>query len=195
MKRAQQAEIFATLCKHSSRLNALLEDLLTIARLEARHEKIERQELSPAELIQTVADDWAGKMEEKKLTLELDLAPDLPHLMADRRRLEQVLHNLLQNAVKYTEPGGRITLRAAGDSAAITVRVEDTGIGIQPADLPHIFERFYRADKARTREHGGTGLGLSIVKHIVHLHGGTVSAQSRFGQGTAIILRLPLAAA
>jgi two-component system phosphate regulon sensor histidine kinase PhoR len=195
MARKEQAEIFDILRKHSSRLNALLEDLLTIARLEARHEKLSRQELSLGELIRGVADDWTGKMEQKKLTLVLDLAPDLPRLFADRGRLEQVLHNLLQNAVKYTEPTGRITLSAAADSTTLTVRVEDTGIGIPPTDLPHIFERFYRADKARTREHGGTGLGLSIVKHIVHLHGGTVAAESTYGKGTTILLHLPLSPA
>jgi two-component system phosphate regulon sensor histidine kinase PhoR len=102
------------------------------------------------------------------------------------------LHNLLENAVKYTAANGSITLRATSDEAAVIVRVEDTGSGIPPADLPHIFERFYRADKSRAREQGGTGLGLSIVKHIVHLHGGSVAAESQFGKGTAIILRLPM---
>ncbi|HSH92951.1 MAG TPA: ATP-binding protein, partial [Roseimicrobium sp.] len=108
-----------------------------------------------------------------------------------RLRIEQVVDNLLENAVKYTDPDGRITLRAAPDRDAVVLRVEDTGIGIPPGDLPHIFERFYRTDKARTREQGGTGLGLSIVKHIVNLHGGTATAESTYGKGTAIILRLP----
>ncbi|HSI11980.1 MAG TPA: ATP-binding protein, partial [Chthoniobacter sp.] len=107
-------------------------------------------------------------------------------------RLEQVLHNLLQNAVKYTETGGNIALRAAAHNGHVEVRVEDTGLGIPPTDLPHIFERFYRADKARTREMGGTGLGLSIVKHIIQLHGGSVAAESKYGKGTTIILQLPV---
>ncbi len=195
MPRKAQAEIFDILRKHSQRLNALLEDLLTIARLESRHEKLNRQELQLGAVMQAAADDWAGKMRQKKLVLAVEAAPDLPRVFADRLRLEQVLHNLLENAVKYTEPEGRITLRATADAVAVVLRVEDTGTGIPPADLPHIFERFYRADKSRTREHGGTGLGLSIVKHIVHLHGGTVSAESTYGKGTAILLRLPRAGA
>jgi two-component system phosphate regulon sensor histidine kinase PhoR len=192
MERAEQAEIFEILRKHSQRLNALLEDLLTIARLESRHEKLEHSTLDLGPLLGDIAGDWEAKMRQKKLTLEIEVAPDLPSIRADRRRIEQVLNNLLENAVKYTEPAGRITLRATAEAAAIVVRVEDTGIGIPPTDLPHIFERFYRADKARTREQGGTGLGLSIVKHLVNLHGGTVSAESTYGKGTAISLRLPL---
>lgn len=195
MARKEQAEIFEVLRKHSLRLNALLEDLLTLARLESRHETLDRCELDLGEVMRSVAADWAAKIRAKKLTVAVEAAPDLPPVLADRLRLEQVLHNLLENAVKYTEPEGRITLRATADAQAVVLRVEDTGSGIPPADLPHIFERFYRADKARTREQGGTGLGLSIVKHIVQLHGGTVSAESKYGGGTAIILRLPTAAA
>jgi len=194
MPRKEQAEVYEVLRKHSLRLNALLEDLLTLARLESRHEKLDLRELNLAEVMKSVAGDWAAKLRQKKLTLNIDTPPDLPTVRADRLRLEQVLHNLLENAVKYTEVAGTITLRAISDASSVTLRIEDTGTGIPPSDLPHIFERFYRADKARTREHGGTGLGLSIVKHIVHLHGGTVSAESKYGSGTAIILRLPMAA-
>ncbi len=193
MPRKAQAEIFEILRKHSQRLNALLEDLLTLARLEARHEKIDPKALQLGDVIRAVTGDWAAKMRQKKLTLVIEAEPDLPRVLADRLRIEQVLHNLLENAVKYTEVEGRITLRATAETDTILLRVEDTGTGIPPADLPHIFERFYRADKARTREQGGTGLGLSIVKHIVHLHGGTVSATSKYGKGTAILLRLPRA--
>lgn len=194
MPRKEQAEVFEVLRKHSLRLNALLEDLLTLARLESRHEKLDLRELNLADVMNGVAGDWAAKLRQKNLVLTIDTPPDLPTVLADRLRLEQVLHNLLENAVKYTEASGTITLRATADASSVTLRVEDTGTGIPPNDLPHIFERFYRADKARTREHGGTGLGLSIVKHIVHLHGGTVSAESKYGRGTAIILRLPMAA-
>ena len=121
------------------------------------------------------------------------MAAGLPPLFADRLRLDQVLGNLLENAVKYTGPGGKIRLGAAQFDEEIELRVEDSGLGIPPADLPHIFERFYRADKARTREQGGTGLGLSIVKHIVQAHGGSVAAESTYGAGTTVIVRLPLA--
>ena len=192
MPRKAQAEIFEILRKHSSRLNALLEDLLMIARLESRHEKLVRSEMHLGGVLRAVAEDWEAKIRQKNLSLAIEVAPELPALMADQLRIEQVVHNLLENAVKYTDPNGCITLRATAAEGMVELRVEDTGIGIPPGDLPHIFERFYRADKARTREQGGTGLGLSIVKHIVHLHGGTVSAESKYGKGTAIILRLPV---
>ncbi len=191
MPRKEQAEIFEILRKHSSRLNALLEDLLTIARLESRHEELEKKDLNLGDLLQAATVDWAAKVREKKLSLSVDAPRDL-RMSADPLRLEQVLNNLLENAVKYTNEGGRICLRAAALGEHVELRVEDTGSGIPPTDLAHIFERFYRADKARSREHGGTGLGLSIVKHIVQLHGGNVTAESSFGKGTAIILRLPL---
>lgn len=191
MPRKAQAEIFDILRKHSLRLNALLEDLLRIARLEARQEKLVRSDVDLEELLQGTAADWETKIRRKKLTMLVETEPGLPHLMADRLRIEQVINNLLENALKYTDPDGRITLRATADHDAVVLRVSDTGIGIPPGDLPHIFERFYRTDKARSREQGGTGLGLSIVKHIVHLHGGTATAESTYGKGTTIILRLP----
>ncbi len=194
MERDQQAGVFTILRKHSLRLNALLEDLLLLARLESRHEKIEKAPLQSAALLRATDTDWTAKLRAKQLTLSVDAADDLPRVDGDVRRIEQVIHNLLENAVKYTEAGGRIALRARLAGDLMEVRVEDTGRGIPPADVPHIFERFYRADKARTREQGGTGLGLSIVKHIVQLHGGTAAAESRYGEGTTILLRLPLAA-
>ena len=192
MSREDQAGVFAILSKHSQRLNALLEDLLTLARLESRQETLRQEEIAVEEFLRGVGEDWASKMAKKNLTLTLEVAADLPPLFADPLRLEQVLNNLLENAVKYTEPGGRIQLRAACAGGQMELRVEDSGLGIPPADLPHIFERFYRADKARTREQGGTGLGLSIVKHIAQTHGGAVTAESKYGVGTAIIVRLPV---
>jgi signal transduction histidine kinase len=102
------------------------------------------------------------------------------------------MNNLVENALKYTEPGGAVRVRGSSLPFGIEFRVDDSGIGITPQDLPHIFERFYRADKARGREQGGTGLGLTIVKHIAQLHGGSVHAESTYGKGTSIILRLPL---
>ncbi len=191
MSAKAQREIFEILRKHSLRLNALLEDLLTLARLESRHDQLDLQPLQLADYVPGVTGDWARRIERKGIGLAIEIAADLPPLPGDAMRLEQVFNNLLENAAKYTEKGGRIAIKAAAAGGAVEVRVEDTGIGIPPADLPHIFERFYRADKARTRGHGGTGLGLAIVKHIVQSHGGTVSAESTYGKGTAIIFRLP----
>jgi two-component system phosphate regulon sensor histidine kinase PhoR len=108
----------------------------------------------------------------------------LPRVMADQGRLEQVVVNLLENAIKYTPDGGSIRLFTEDDAQYVKVSVADTGIGIPFKDLPRIFERFYRVDEARTREQGGTGLGLAIVKHIVQLHGGAVSVSSESGKGS-----------
>ena len=195
MPRTEQVEIFAIMDKHSQRLHALLEDLLILARLESRHDELHCEDIALARFIQTVCEDWKAKMAKKQIALSIDLPANLPPLAADPMRLEQVLNNLLENALKYTEANGEIRIRASERAGGIELRVEDTGIGIPPTDLPHIFERFYRADKARSRERGGTGLGLSIVKHIVQSHGGSVTAQSKYGAGTAIILNWPPAAA
>jgi signal transduction histidine kinase len=135
--------------------------------------------------------EWKLRSVSKKITLDLEIEPGLQPLVADTLRMEQVITNLIDNAIKYTPAGGGVCLRAGAVDGQIEIRVEDNGVGILPADLPHIFERFYRADKARSREQGGTGLGLSIVKHIVQSHHGTVTAESTYGKGTSIILRLP----
>ncbi|HEX8297018.1 MAG TPA: ATP-binding protein [Chthoniobacteraceae bacterium] len=192
MPRKSQVEIFEILRKHSLRLNALVEDLLIIARLESRHDTLQREPVLLEDFLRQTAADWEARGTRKKVVIDLDLEPNLPPVSADLLKLEQVLNNLLENAIKYTDQGGRITLGARRVEDWLEVRVQDTGSGIPPTDLPHIFERFYRADKARTREQGGTGLGLSIVKHIVQTHGGSVFAESTYGKGTAIIFRLPL---
>jgi len=194
LPRAELVETLGVLKRHSARLNALVEDLLIIARLESRTDRLNPEPIDPHGLVADLAKDWQLPAAKKNVVFSADCAADAPEFEADAFRLEQVLNNLVDNAIKYTEPGGRVVLRAAASEMGIEFRVEDSGIGIRPDDLPHIFERFYRADKARSREQGGTGLGLSIVKHIVQLHGGTVRAESAFGEGTAIVIDLPLVA-
>ena len=127
--------------------------------------------------------------------LSAHVQPDLSAMPADPLRLDQVFGNLFDNALKYTPLGGSITIDVRTERDSFLVTVQDTGGGIPPADLPHIFERFYRADKARARDQGGTGLGLSIVKHIVQSHGGAVRAESVHGKGTKILLTFPAAPA
>jgi two-component system phosphate regulon sensor histidine kinase PhoR len=178
--------------KHSLRLNALLDDLLILARLESRDERLHCEPIQLAEFTRAIATDWALHSAQKKIEVDVQIPSTLPPLVADALRLEQVLNNLIGNALKYTNSGGRVIVHAEVVEECMEIRVEDNGVGIPPADLPHIFERFYRADKARSREQGGTGLGLSIVKHIVQTHGGSLKAESTFGKGTAITLRLPL---
>jgi two-component system phosphate regulon sensor histidine kinase PhoR len=166
--------------------------LLIIARLESRKEKLNIEPIEPCGLIEDVVADWKVRAEKKDITLTAECDPDTPEFEADAFRVEQVMNNLVENALKYTEPGGSVCVRGSASPFGIEIRVSDTGIGITPQDLPHIFERFYRADKARSREQGGTGLGLSIVKHIAQMHAGSVHAESTYGKGTSIIFRLPL---
>jgi two-component system phosphate regulon sensor histidine kinase PhoR len=178
--------------RHSDRLNALVEDVLSLARLESPGAELDLSEVDLSELLHSTIRDWEKRFEARQLTSHLEVAPDVPLLEGDENRLQEVIYNLLDNAVKYSQPGGVITLRAAVEGDRVRTSVSDQGIGIRDADLPRIFERFYRADKGRSRELGGTGLGLSIVKHIVQLHGGTVEAESEPGKGTTISVLLPV---
>lgn len=192
----ERERILRVLEKHSTRLQSLVDDLLSLARLEAPNPQLHFAAVTVDEFLRRVAADWEKKAASKELTIETQIADDLPPTEADEARLEEVMHNLLDNAMNYSGAHSRITITAARDGAhAISISVSDQGAGIAAADLPRIFERFYRADKARTREIGGTGLGLAIVKHIVQLHGGNVSAESQLGRGTTIRVTLPISAA
>lgn len=177
--------------RHSDRLNALVEDVLSLARLESPGAELDLSEVDLAELLHSIMRDWEKRFAAKQLKSHLNFPGNLPLLQADESRLQEVIYNLLDNAVKYSQPGGTVFLRAEIEGERVRISVADQGVGIPEADLPRIFERFYRADKARSRELGGTGLGLSIVKHIVQLHGGTVEARSEPGKGTTISLLLP----
>ena len=144
------------------------------------------------ELYAGIARDWGRRFAEKQISIDIEVAPNLPVMRADETRLQEILYNLLDNALKYTQRGGRIRLAATRQDDEVIISVADNGPGIPDADLPRIFERFYRADKARSREMGGTGLGLSIVKHIAQMHGGRVEAESKLGEGTTIRVILPV---
>ena len=191
--------VYTIILKHSKRLNALVEDLLAIARLEARKEKFRWERLEPGELIRDLVDDWKVRTVGAAMAVSVEAPEVLPLVRIDRMRMEQVLHNLLENAFKHSPAaGGRVLVRAFLEADAwVRVSVEDNGSGIAQRDLPHIFERFYRADKARggasTRGAAhSTGLGLSIVKHIVAGHGGEVGAESAHGSGAKVWFRLPV---
>jgi len=188
---AELLRIFEVMERHSNRLNLLVDDILSLARLEGPGMALDLTTISLPTFLQDVLRDWERKFASKKLRTELHVPNDLPPLRADAARLQEVVYNLLDNAVKYSPPGGTITVSAAGDTDHLTLGVTDNGPGIPVRDLPRIFQRFYRVDKARDREHGGTGLGLSIVKHIAQLHGGSVEAESEIGRGTTVRVRLP----
>src|SRR5437870_3592816 len=177
--------------RHSKRLGLLVDDLLTLAPLESRSAGLQFSDVQLAELFRSIIRDWENKLAEKQLKVVVDLSPHARTIRADETRLHEVLYNLLDNALKYSRENGEIRLRAVHQGPEIVLSVNDHGIGISKDDLPRIFERFYRADKARSRELGGTGLGLAIVKHIAQLHGGRVEAESELGRGTTIRVILP----
>lgn len=182
-----------TIQRHSDRLNAIIADLLTLSRLESATPGLDFVPLDLAAFLRELHADYAERAAASGRRIDLRLDDSLGTLHADREKLTQVLGNLVDNALKYSPAGSRVEISALGLEATSEVElgVRDNGPGIPTEDLPHIFERFYRVEKGRSRESGGTGLGLSIVKHIVQLHGGRVWAESAAGQGTAILVRLP----
>src|SRR6266481_6161133 len=189
--RTELARILQVMERHSKRLGLLVDDLLSLAQLESSTTNLEISQVRLPELFDHVLRDWKEKLGEKNLKVMVDLPLDGPLIRADETRLQEVLYNLLENAVKYSRENGEIRLQAARRDSEIVLSVSDDGLGISKDDLPRIFERFYRADKARSRELGGTGLGLAIVKHIAQLHGGRVEAESELGRGTTIRVVLP----
>lgn len=192
MPRTECARILEIMDQHSKRLGLLANDLLTLAQLESGRSSLQLSAIDLAQFFSGLVRDWKKKLAAKHLKAAVDVAKNVPMVCADEARLREVFDNLLDNAVKYSSKSGEIRLEAdrAGDQIALCV--SDDGIGISQEDLPRIFERFYRADKARSRELGGTGLGLAIVKHIAQLHGGRVEAESELGRGTTIRVVLPL---
>jgi len=177
--------------RNTDRLIAIVEDLLVLSQLEDRGQKLEKSDLLVKPLAENILRVFEKRALEKGLTLSLEAAPDLPSVKADPLQVEGLLLNLIDNAVKYTEKGG-VTVRLGSGQGRFVIEVADTGIGIDAAHLPHVFERFYVADKSRSKKLGGTGLGLSIVKHMVMAHDGTVSVASRLGEGTTFTVSLPL---
>lgn len=173
-------------------LQLLVDDLRTLSRADAGELALNRQSLSPTELLKQVATTYNHQAEQKKIKLALEINPDLPDIFADETRLTQVLGNLVSNGLRYTPEGGQTTLGGySHESRWITLKVADSGPGISAGDLPHIFERFYRADESRTESDGGSGLGLAIAKAIVEAHGGRIEVESKVGEGTVFAVHLP----
>jgi two-component system phosphate regulon sensor histidine kinase PhoR len=181
-----------TIQRHSERLKSIIDDLLVLSRLESATPGLKFAPLDLAAFLGNLAEDYRRRPTTADHQIALQVPAGLGPISCDEEKLTQVFSNLLDNALKYTPKGSRLELgaRLVGD-AEVECFVTDNGPGIPGADLPHIFERFYRVEKGRSRESGGTGLGLSIVKHIVQLHGGRVWAESEEGQGLTIRLRLP----
>lgn len=192
MELADRDKFLRTIQRHSDRLKSIIDDLLALSRLESSTPGLKFAPFDLAAYLGELGDEFRKRPQAAEHEIAVVAPESLGIITADEEKLGHVFGNLVENALKYTPKGARIEL---GSQPVGTDEVEcfvrDNGPGIPPADLPHIFERFFRVEKGRSRETGGTGLGLSIVKHIVQLHGGRVWAENREGGGLAIILRLP----
>jgi two-component system phosphate regulon sensor histidine kinase PhoR len=186
-------EFVARIEEQAERLHQLILDLLQIARVESGREALEISRVSLAGVVGACAAHFAKEAEAKNIVLTVEPPDHSVVVRADAHGVRTILDNLVDNALKYTPPGGRVAVRWRSDAEVAVLEVQDTGIGISEKDQARVFERFYRVDKARSRELGGTGLGLSIVKHLAQALGGSVSLQSALGQGCTIVVRLPLA--
>lgn len=178
--------------KNASQLKSLVEDILKLSAIESGRLEIEPVCVNLNDAIQETVADFESLIAGKKMAFRSDSPRDLK-IFVDPSQFRQILGNLVDNAIKYTPAGGAISLAARPVGPVCQIDVSDTGIGIPAKDLPHLFERFYRVDKGRSREMGGTGLGLAIVKHLVQAQGGEVSVQSEVGRGSIFSFTLPLA--
>jgi two-component system, OmpR family, phosphate regulon sensor histidine kinase PhoR len=185
-------EFLEIIRKNASRMSRLTEDLLTLARVESGEQRFGMQPVIPGELLQDAVENFAERARSHGIELQVeDLAPDL--VSADREAIFQVFSNLIDNAFKYAGTTGKIVLGARPSGRGVEFYVRDFGPGISSEHLPRLFERFYRVDKARSRESGGTGLGLAIAKHIVLAHGGVIRAESELNHGATFLFAIPLA--
>ncbi len=172
-------------------LTRLVNDLRDLALAEAGQLRLQRETVDLSDLVERAVEGFRAQAVEQEVTLVTELSPDLPLISGDEQRLGQVLLNLLSNALRHTPPGGRIVISVRPEPAGLFVSVADTGRGIPPEDLPHVFERFYRADKSRARNSGGSGLGLAIARQIVEAHGGRIWVESWVGVGSTFFVALP----
>jgi two-component system, cell cycle sensor histidine kinase DivJ len=170
----------------------VVNDILDMSKIETGHFEIFPEPVAPARVIRECCDLLALRAREAGVDLAVALPADLPQVMADKRALHQIMLNLVANAVKFTERGGKVAVAAKAESGHIVVTVEDTGVGIEPEDLLRIGDPFFQARSSYDRRHDGTGLGVSIVKGLVALHGGSIDVQSRVGEGTCVTIALPL---
>jgi signal transduction histidine kinase len=188
-------ETLQVMLAQSERLGRLVDQLLDLSRLESGDVPLHREEVALAPLVSQVLSEIEVAGAGRTVELERAVPDDLPAVYADRERIHQVLFNLLDNAVRFTPAGGRVTVSADRHDGSVDVHVADTGPGIPPEHLPRLFERFYRADPARSQKEGGTGIGLAIARSVVEAHGGRIWADSSPGQGSVFTFELPVAPA
>jgi len=187
-------ETYHQIHQEADRLNRLVNDLQELSRVEAGAYELELHPVEFSSLVKTVQKRLGAQFEDNDVQLAINLPVDLPRVLADADRLIQMLTNLLSNALRYTPANGQVTLRASRQDNYLQVEVKDTGIGIPPEHLPHIFTRFYRVDKSRSRQAGGSGIGLTITKYLVEAQGGHIWVESEGdGQGSVFTFTLPVA--
>ncbi|MDY3619309.1 ATP-binding protein [Agathobaculum sp.] len=187
-----EKQFLGVISSESERMARIVTDLLTLSKLDYGRMDLRMTRFSLRDMLRNVANAMKFTAEDSGHELTVDTPDTLPHIVGDRERLEQVVVNILSNAVKYTPRGGHVRLSARELSGKrVRIMVEDDGVGIPKEDVPRLFERFYRVDKARSREAGGTGLGLAIAKEIIEQHGGKISLASEYGAGTTVTITLP----
>jgi cell cycle sensor histidine kinase DivJ len=189
---ARKIEYAKVINESGHHLLSVVNGILDMSKMESGNFQITPEPFAPASAIKSCCDLLMLKAQEAGIELKQRIAADLPEIVADRRAVNQILINLISNAIKFTPPGGRISVSAICDGPKLAVAVEDTGVGIGEADLPHLGEAFFQARASYDRRHDGTGLGLSIVKGLVRLHGGDMDIRSRLGDGTRVMVRLPI---
>ncbi|WP_066366565.1 ATP-binding protein [Neobacillus fumarioli] len=187
----EKKEMARVIYDESLRMGRLVNELLDLARMEAGHIQLSMEEVNLESFINRIIYKFQGMAKDNEISLSAELENAIPAISLDPDRIEQVLTNLIDNAMRHTPKGGTILITVTLDQKGITIKVKDSGSGIPEEDLPFVFERFYKADKARTRGKSGTGLGLAIAKNIIEAHNGTISVQSKYGQGTTFAFWLP----
>jgi two-component system phosphate regulon sensor histidine kinase PhoR len=197
---APNREFLEVIRKNAARMSRLTEDLLTLARVESGETRFDPEPVPPVELLHDAEESFREIARTQGVDLQIiegqgtgGTLESLPPVLADREAIHQVFSNLIENAMKYGRSGGRIELGALVATRGVEFYVRDFGAGISSEHLPRLFERFYRVDKARSRESGGTGLGLAIAKHIMRAHGGSIRAESELTRGSTFLFTLPTA--
>ena len=189
--RGTQMRFLGVISSEADRMTRIVKDLLTLTRLDYNRMEMHMEPMDLRELGQKAAQAMEGQATGQGLTLNCQLPDSLPMVVGDAERIQQVIINIITNAIKYNKPQGAIHITGGTEGEKVFLRVEDTGIGVPKEDLKRLFERFYRVDKARSRESGGTGLGLAIAKQIVESHGGSIGFDSEYGKGSVVTLYLP----
>ena len=187
-----EEEFLRVIINESDRMTKIVQDLLELSRFDSGHATMAVEPFSIEKSVRDVYAAIALEARKRGHALNLDLEGNLPVIKGDRARIEQVLMNIITNALKYTPDGGTIDINGRASDGSVRIRIDDTGIGIPKEDLTRVFDRFYRVDRARARESGGTGLGLSIAMEIVAMHGGDISIDSQPGKGTSVTVSLPI---